>query len=259
MLVAIFRSNKDAFINNNMHRLKAGKILNIPDREAVAAVDGGRTQDHLGTYRGLQRLSPEAGGCGSRFGGTRQGGGRQASGHRQDRREGRGQGAGAGRDQRPAEGDPRPSRQGRVRRRARLPRSRKTWLPRRRRSRKRSRARPIWRRTSRNLQKLVELKNQNLAELQKQAQPRRHRRRNRQPRPRQGQTRRNRRWPQRLPAENRPSRPSPPKRLSGQAREAEKPPVADQGGRGAQAGGSTEACAQENASAATSARAGFLR
>ncbi|MDT3736160.1 MAG: FimV/HubP family polar landmark protein [Denitratisoma sp.] len=40
MLVAIFRSNKDAFIDNNMHRLKAGRILNIPDREAVAAVDG---------------------------------------------------------------------------------------------------------------------------------------------------------------------------------------------------------------------------
>jgi len=40
MLVAIFRSNKDAFIDNNMHRLKAGKILNIPDREAVAGVDG---------------------------------------------------------------------------------------------------------------------------------------------------------------------------------------------------------------------------
>lgn len=40
MLVAIFRSNKDAFIDNNMHRLKAGKILNIPDRDAVAAVDG---------------------------------------------------------------------------------------------------------------------------------------------------------------------------------------------------------------------------
>ncbi|MBI4988070.1 MAG: FimV family protein [Rhodocyclales bacterium] len=39
MLVAIFRSNKDAFIGNNMHRLKAGKILNIPDRDAVAAVE----------------------------------------------------------------------------------------------------------------------------------------------------------------------------------------------------------------------------
>ena len=39
MLVAIFRSNKDAFIGNNMHRLRAGKILSIPDREAAAAVD----------------------------------------------------------------------------------------------------------------------------------------------------------------------------------------------------------------------------
>ena len=39
MLVAIFRSNKDAFIGNNMHRMKAGKILNIPDRETVASVD----------------------------------------------------------------------------------------------------------------------------------------------------------------------------------------------------------------------------
>ncbi len=39
MLVAIFRSNKDAFINDNMHRLKAGKILDIPGRDAVAAVD----------------------------------------------------------------------------------------------------------------------------------------------------------------------------------------------------------------------------
>lgn len=39
MLVAIFRSNKDAFINDNMHRLKAGKILDIPSPEMVAAVD----------------------------------------------------------------------------------------------------------------------------------------------------------------------------------------------------------------------------
>ena len=40
MLVAIFRSNKDAFIGNNMNRMKAGKILNIPDRDTVAALDG---------------------------------------------------------------------------------------------------------------------------------------------------------------------------------------------------------------------------
>ena len=37
MLVAIFRANQGAF-EGNMNRLKAGKILNIPDREAVVAV-----------------------------------------------------------------------------------------------------------------------------------------------------------------------------------------------------------------------------
>ncbi|MDR2239299.1 MAG: hypothetical protein LBE33_02545 [Zoogloeaceae bacterium] len=39
MLVAIFNRNKDAFIGNNMNRLKAGKILTIPEPEAVAAVN----------------------------------------------------------------------------------------------------------------------------------------------------------------------------------------------------------------------------
>ncbi|HMM55277.1 MAG TPA: FimV/HubP family polar landmark protein [Candidatus Desulfobacillus sp.] len=39
MLVALFRSNQDAFIGGNMNRLKAGKILTIPDRDAVAAID----------------------------------------------------------------------------------------------------------------------------------------------------------------------------------------------------------------------------
>ena len=38
MLVALFRANKGAFIGNNMNRLRAGAILNIPDREAIAAV-----------------------------------------------------------------------------------------------------------------------------------------------------------------------------------------------------------------------------
>ena len=40
MLVALFQGNKDAFDADNMHRLKAGKILNIPDAETVKAVDG---------------------------------------------------------------------------------------------------------------------------------------------------------------------------------------------------------------------------
>jgi len=37
MLVAIFQNNQDAFVGN-VHRLKAGKILAIPERDAVAAV-----------------------------------------------------------------------------------------------------------------------------------------------------------------------------------------------------------------------------
>jgi len=38
MLVALFSSNQDAFEANNMNRLKAGKILSIPDHEAAAAL-----------------------------------------------------------------------------------------------------------------------------------------------------------------------------------------------------------------------------
>jgi pilus assembly protein FimV len=38
MLVSLFRSNKDAFDGGNMNRLKAGKILSIPDGEAASKV-----------------------------------------------------------------------------------------------------------------------------------------------------------------------------------------------------------------------------
>lgn len=38
MLVALYNNNRDAFIGNNMNRLRAGKILNIPDAAAAAAV-----------------------------------------------------------------------------------------------------------------------------------------------------------------------------------------------------------------------------
>lgn len=40
MLVALFRGNQEAFVGANMNRLKAGKILNIPEAEAVAGVGG---------------------------------------------------------------------------------------------------------------------------------------------------------------------------------------------------------------------------
>lgn len=39
MLVAIFRTNKDAFIKGNMNRMRSGAILTIPDRNAVAAIE----------------------------------------------------------------------------------------------------------------------------------------------------------------------------------------------------------------------------
>lgn len=41
MLVALYNNNRDAFIGNNMNRLKAGKILNVPDAAAAAAVAPG--------------------------------------------------------------------------------------------------------------------------------------------------------------------------------------------------------------------------
>ena len=39
MLMALYRSNAEAFDGNNINRLRAGKILNIPERDAAAAVD----------------------------------------------------------------------------------------------------------------------------------------------------------------------------------------------------------------------------
>jgi len=39
MLMALYRSNADAFDGENMNRMRAGKILNIPNTDTVAAVD----------------------------------------------------------------------------------------------------------------------------------------------------------------------------------------------------------------------------
>lgn len=38
MLVALFRNNQSAFAGSNMNRLRAGRILNLPDAETVAAI-----------------------------------------------------------------------------------------------------------------------------------------------------------------------------------------------------------------------------
>jgi len=39
MLVALYRANPDAFIGNNMNRLKSGRILSVPSVDAVRATD----------------------------------------------------------------------------------------------------------------------------------------------------------------------------------------------------------------------------
>ena len=39
MLVVLFRNNKEAFSGNNMNRLKAGKVLQLPDPDEVAALE----------------------------------------------------------------------------------------------------------------------------------------------------------------------------------------------------------------------------
>lgn len=44
MLVALFNGNRDAFIGGNMNRLRAGKILRMPDPAEVAQVDAGEAR-----------------------------------------------------------------------------------------------------------------------------------------------------------------------------------------------------------------------
>lgn len=41
MLVGLFRSNPDAFINKNMNLVRSGKILRVPERDEIAAVSQG--------------------------------------------------------------------------------------------------------------------------------------------------------------------------------------------------------------------------
>ena len=50
MLVALFQSNQEAFDGNNMNRLRAGKILNIPSAETAAAVSQLEARDVIVTH-----------------------------------------------------------------------------------------------------------------------------------------------------------------------------------------------------------------
>lgn len=47
MLVALFRSNKDAFVGDNMNRLMAGKILSIPDAETASRVSASEARQEI--------------------------------------------------------------------------------------------------------------------------------------------------------------------------------------------------------------------
>ena len=47
MLVALFRSNKDAFVGDNMNRLMAGKILSIPDAETASQVSASEARQAI--------------------------------------------------------------------------------------------------------------------------------------------------------------------------------------------------------------------
>ncbi|MEC4721055.1 FimV/HubP family polar landmark protein [Noviherbaspirillum sp. CPCC 100848] len=44
MLVALYRANPDAFVGENMNRLKAGQILSVPGEDAVRAVSSGEAR-----------------------------------------------------------------------------------------------------------------------------------------------------------------------------------------------------------------------
>ena len=62
MLVSLYRANPDAFIGNNMNRLRAGVVLNVPSADAVKAIAPGEARQVIaaqsadfGAYR--QRLA----------------------------------------------------------------------------------------------------------------------------------------------------------------------------------------------------------
>lgn len=47
MLVGIYRANKDAFVDENMNRLKAGEIIRIPKREEVSSISPGEASQEI--------------------------------------------------------------------------------------------------------------------------------------------------------------------------------------------------------------------
>jgi pilus assembly protein FimV len=47
MLIALYQANPEAFVGDNINRLRAGVILNVPDEQAVAAVPAGQARQQV--------------------------------------------------------------------------------------------------------------------------------------------------------------------------------------------------------------------
>ena len=47
MLMALHRENDQAFLDNNINRLKAGSVLSIPDDDVVRAIDAGKAREFM--------------------------------------------------------------------------------------------------------------------------------------------------------------------------------------------------------------------
>jgi pilus assembly protein FimV len=59
MMIAIYRANKEAFIRDNINLVRAGRILRVPDRDAVAAVNPEEARDtvlaHMASFAEYRR------------------------------------------------------------------------------------------------------------------------------------------------------------------------------------------------------------
>jgi len=59
MLIALYRSNEDAFIRGNINLVRAGRILNVPDREAIIAINAAEAnqlvQSHMSDFADYKR------------------------------------------------------------------------------------------------------------------------------------------------------------------------------------------------------------
>ena len=74
MLVALYRSNPDAFIRKNLNLVRAGKVLRVPDRDEVAAVSRGEAtkeyRTHVADWNTYRQKVAEAAGAAPESGRT---------------------------------------------------------------------------------------------------------------------------------------------------------------------------------------------